>query len=156
MSAMTSEDLTRPAVDVPPSRRIKTPEQLAYELDQIDSSDFQLSDAGRKRRHELQEQLNELSAVEAVDRQKILTALTEGAEAVEQVSTAAIAALEEYIRLRMELIAVRAPYDQAYRAARDANIPCAPRVRIAPTKKMMDDLSMLMVQSWYRDLPPTR
>jgi hypothetical protein len=128
---------------------VKTPEQLAYELDQLDASEFVLSPAGHARRKELADELAEQSAVLAVDRQRILTAL-KGAEAVEQISTAAIAALEEYVRLRQELLIVRKPYDEAWWAARDAGIARGERVRIAPDRKLMNEVTRLNAVPWYR------
>jgi hypothetical protein len=149
MGAMTSEDLARPVVDTPPSRRIKTPEQLAYEIDQIDSSDFQLSPAGHARRKELADELAEQSSVLAVNRAEILRAL-EGAEAVESISTAAIACLTEYVRLRQELLLARAPYDRAWQQARDLGIAVSPRIRLAPAGRLMNEVVRLNNVPWYR------
>lgn len=148
MSAMTTEDLARPAVNVSPSRRIKTPEQLAYELDQIDASDFVLSDAGKKHRKELADELAEQSAVLAVNRQAILRGLETEAE-IEETANLAIAALEAYVDAREKLFELRRPYEIAWRAAQNAGIATAPRNRTAAPMSLSHRLAKVSRWGWY-------
>jgi len=148
MSAMTSEDLARPATDVTPSRRIKTPEQLCAEIAQLDESPYVLSAAGKQARHELQEQLNEQLAVTAVDRQAVLQQLKLG-EQIEAKANEAIAALETYCDAREQLLALREPYDKAYRQARDLGLEIGPRVRTAAPVKLQRRAAVVARWGWY-------
>jgi len=148
MAALTTADLERPATDVPPSRRIRTPEELGYEIEQLDSADFKLSPAGEARRKALADELAEQSAVAAVSRQAILNDLKLGDE-IEAKANEAIAALETYVTLREQLLPLRETYDKAWRAARDLGIQVGPRVRTAAPQALTNRATKVAHWPWY-------
>ena len=149
MSAMTSEDVVaRPETDVPPSRRLKSSEQLAAEIEELDGSNFVLSGAGKARRKELADALAEQMRQAAVDRAAILQTLKSGEE-IESVANAAVAALEQYVTLREQLLELRRPYDVAWQSARDLGIETGPRVRIRPPIGLTNRLLKTSHWPWY-------
>ena len=148
MSAFTSADLERPQTNIPPSRRVRSPEELAYELDQIDNADFKLSPAGEARRKELADALAEQSAELAVDKQRILAVVATAAQ-IEEIANEAIAALETYVAARELLFELRRPYEVAWRAAQVAGIAVPPRNRTAAPMSLSHRLAKVSRWGWY-------
>jgi hypothetical protein len=150
MSALTTEDLaTKPQTDVPPSRRIKSDEELAYEIQQLDDSPFRLSPAGEARRKELADELAERSMAAVVNEKKILDAVKTGGEAVEAVANEAIAHLEKYVEARKKLLELYGPYRAAWEKGVDLKLNVGPRVCIAPPQMLTNQLTRFSNLGWY-------
>ena len=146
---MTSDDVVaRPATDVPPSRRLKSSEQLAAEIEELDASPYVLSGTGKQLRKELSDELAEQAAKAAVDRAAILNTL-KTAEEIERVGNAAVAALDQYVTLREQLLELRRPYDIAWQSARDLGIETGPRVRVRPPIGLTNRMLKTSHWPWY-------
>jgi hypothetical protein len=148
-TAFTTEDLSKPAVDTPPSRRILSPEQLAYQLAELENSEFKLSPVGEARRKELSDQLAEASMAIAVNKKELLDTINTTGPEIEALSQSAVKHLEAYVSAREKLIDLRRVYEGAWHAAQKAGIPTSPRIRITPPQSLTNRLTRVSNLGWY-------
>ena len=148
MSALTSADLGKPEVAVPPSRRKLSPEEIQYQLNELENAEFALSPQGKKRAKELRDLLTEHYAGVAVNKQAILRGLETEAE-IEETANLAITALQAYVEAREKLYELRREYEIAWRAAQAAGIATAPRNRTAAPMSLSHRLAKVSRWGWY-------
>jgi hypothetical protein len=148
-TAFTTEDLSKPAVNTPPSRRVLSPEQVAYQLDQLENSEFKLSPVGEARRKELSDQLAEASMAIAVNKRELLHTINTTGPEIEALFTEAVEHLEAYVSAREALLEKRRVFEAAWVAARNAKIDVLPRPRLAPPVALQHRATRIQNIPWY-------